>query len=55
MSDRDGFIFRDIETAEERHFMPCALEGSMRERSLSGVLRQCRDDWYVVDTRDDPA
>lgn len=48
---RDGFVFHDSE-GTERHFMPCTKSESERERALSGILRQMRDDWTVTDTRD---
>ena len=51
VSDRDGFVFRDAD-GNEAHFMPCALDGSQRERAFSGALRQLRPDWTVGDTRD---
>lgn len=48
---RDGFIIKNMD-GKEIDFIPCDTDHeSVRDRTLSGLLRNMGDDYFVCDTR----
>jgi hypothetical protein len=51
-TNRDGFVVKTFD-GEEVAFIACTSNhDSVRERTMLGLLRNMRDDCFVVDTRD---
>jgi hypothetical protein len=50
---RDGFAIVTFD-GEEIHFVPCSYDSErMRERVMTGLMLNMRDDCFVRDTRDE--
>ena len=54
MTERDGFVIREIATGEEAGFIACDKDDRPREKVEMGLLRRVDTDrHFVADTRDE--